>query len=156
MSGNRQKSTRDVRGRSAGGVGEAPRRLELKITSDPANLRHVRKEIEKFAAHAGMPAEVCDNIGLVINEALANIIRHGYGGATDKPIEVVSEFGGIELRITLRDWAKPFDPSDHLKEPDPANLTPGGLGLMCMRKLMDDVKWEKLPDGMRLTMIKRK
>jgi len=34
-------------------------------------------------------------------------------------------------------------------------LSPGGIGLVCIRKLMDDVTFEQLPDGMLLKMVKK-
>jgi anti-sigma regulatory factor (Ser/Thr protein kinase) len=129
-------------------------RLELKITSDPANLRDVRKQVEAFAHAGGMPQEDCDAVGLVINEALANIIRHGYRGAHDQPILVTAETDDGQLRLQIRDWAKPFDPAT-LPKKEASDLKPGGLGLLCMRKLMDEAEFVPLPDGMLLKLLKR-
>jgi anti-sigma regulatory factor (Ser/Thr protein kinase) len=131
-----------------------PQRMEFKITSHPSNLRHVRKQVEEFAQSAGMPTEFADAVGLALNEALANIIRHGYEGATNKPIIVTVERGEREFRVTIRDWAKPFDPSK-LKPRPRDELAPGGIGMTCIKQLMDDVKFERLPDGMLLRMIKK-
>jgi anti-sigma regulatory factor (Ser/Thr protein kinase) len=173
-----------------------PGRLELKITSDPANLRHVRISVEEFAVAAGMTLDECNAIGLAVNEALANVIRHGYGGAKDQPILVTAEAATdhpaevsgngsadvspdasgnvspakngsgnnpahrtttIEIRVTIRDWAKPFDPKSlPVKNLDSCEITPGGLGLICMRRLMDDVVYEPLSDGMLLRLTKRR
>jgi serine/threonine-protein kinase RsbW len=136
------------------GSSPRPERIELKITSHPANLRHARVEVESFAKSIGMSSEMSDAVGLVLNEALANVIRHGYEGATDRPIIVSAERGDGELRLSIRDWAKPFDPS-RVKPKYPGELKPGGLGMICIRQLMDDVKFEQLPDGMLLKMVKK-
>jgi serine/threonine-protein kinase RsbW len=125
-----------------------------KITSDPANLRVIREELEEFARAAGMPVESTHHVGLVINEALANVIRHGYDGAVDKPIVVTAESVNNRLELSIRDWAKPFDPA-MVKQKFLGELSPGGLGLVCMKKLMDDVHFERLPDGMLLRMTKK-
>ena len=66
-------------------------RLELNIQSNPANLRQVRNAIEEFAHAAGLKQQQCDEIGLVVNEAVANVIRHGYGGATNRPIAITAQ-----------------------------------------------------------------
>src|SRR5436305_13576248 len=64
-------------------------KIGFKFTSNPANLSSVRKSIEEFCATAGkLDAPACEEIGLVVNEALASIIRHAYGGGNDKPIDV--------------------------------------------------------------------
>jgi anti-sigma regulatory factor (Ser/Thr protein kinase) len=131
-----------------------PERIELKITSDPANLRDVRKKIESFAQSVGMPAVRSDEIGLALNEALANVIRHGYDNAKDRPIVVSVERGDGELHVLIRDWAKPFDPS-LVKPKNQGKLSPGGVGMLCIKELMDNVKFERLSDGMLLTMTKK-
>jgi anti-sigma regulatory factor (Ser/Thr protein kinase) len=124
------------------------------INSNPATLRDVRKELEGFAKSNGMAEESSHAVGLVVNEALANIIRHGYGGAPDKPIRITAQTGDKELKIQIRDWAKPFDPA-MIKQRYDDELKPGGLGLICIRKLMDDARFERLPDGMLLTLTKK-
>ena len=131
-----------------------PMKQQWKITSNPANLREVRKDVESFAKSAGAPTEAADAIGLVLNEALANVIRHGYDDATDKPIMVTAEEDGRKIELAIRDWAKPFDPSQ-IKPKCEGELTPGGIGMLCIRRLMDDVKFERLPDGMLLKMTKK-
>ena len=97
--------------------------------------------------------EACDEVGLVINEALANVIRHGYGGATDRPILVTATAEDQAVRFTIRDWGKPFDPALVAKKKT-GELKPGGLGLVCIKKLMDEVQFAQLSDGMQLTMVK--
>jgi anti-sigma regulatory factor (Ser/Thr protein kinase) len=54
----------------------------------------------------------------------------------------------------LRDWGSGEDPSRRPEKTDP--LTPGGLGLVCMRRLMDELKFEPQKDGMILVMSKKK
>jgi anti-sigma regulatory factor (Ser/Thr protein kinase) len=141
------------------GSAQSLKRIELNITSDAANLRTVRIKIEEFAHSGGLPAEVGEAAGLVVNEALANVIRHGYHGAKDQPILVTAEIEDGEMRLAIRDWSRPFDPSklpqtDHdLTKPE--NVKPGGLGLLCMRKLMDEAEFVPLPDGMLLKLVKR-
>jgi serine/threonine-protein kinase RsbW len=136
-----------------GSVGPGAR-LELKIDSDPANLREVREQIEQFARGAGLPLKSCEDVGLVINEALANVIRHSYDGATDRPIQVTAAAESDAVRVTIRDWGKPFDPAAVAKK-KLGELKPGGLGLVCIKQLMDEVEFSRLPDGMQLTMVKR-
>jgi anti-sigma regulatory factor (Ser/Thr protein kinase) len=132
----------------------APTKLELNINSDPANLRPVRKQIEALAEAGGLPREACEAVGLVINEALANVIRHGYNGATDQPIAISAEVADGQIRLQIRDWAKPFDPA-YLPQAPRDHLKPGGLGLICMRKLMDEAEFVPLADGMLLKLVKR-
>jgi serine/threonine-protein kinase RsbW len=124
------------------------------IDSHPARLREVRRDLESFAVSSGMAEESSHAVGLVLNEALANIIRHAYSGAHDKPIRVTAEARGPEFKIQIRDWGKPFDPAS-VKRKNDDELKPGGIGLICIQKLMDEAKFERLPDGMLLTLTKK-
>jgi serine/threonine-protein kinase RsbW len=138
------------------------RRMELRMVSHPAVLRPVRLALEEFGRQAGLAAEQADQIGLVLNEAMANVIRHAYGNATDKPISVVFDHRGsgasAEIRVEIRDWGRPIDPAKlptSLPETDIEAIKPGGLGLHCMRRLMDEVTFTPLADGTLLTMVKK-
>jgi anti-sigma regulatory factor (Ser/Thr protein kinase) len=103
-------------------------RLELKMTSHPANLQNARKQIENFVQSVGMAA-MADAVGLALNEALANVIRHGYDSATDKPIEVLAEKANGELRVSIRDWGKRFDPSQSVAAATGGNDQAGWIGI---------------------------
>lgn len=129
--------------------------LRLNITSDAANLADVRRAVEALSQRCGLNEQSVADVGLCVNEALANVIRHAYGGTAGKPItvEAVGDHRGVEVRI--RDWGNGIDPASlPPRAPDP--LRPGGLGLICLRKMMDTVRWERQSDGMLLTMFKRR
>ena len=58
--------------------------MELKVDSHPANLAPVRKAIERFATDNGFDEKSVAEVGLVVNEAMANIIRHAYPGGKER------------------------------------------------------------------------
>ncbi len=121
--------------------------------SNPSNLSRVRKSIERFCGECSLDTPACDEIGLVVNEALANVIRHAYGNAKDKPIEMRAARLERGVRISIRDWGNGIIPmTDSSVEKDP--LVPGGLGLICMRHLMNDMHFTPEPDGMLLVMTR--
>ena len=142
--------------------------LVLNVTSDPANLAPVRRACEAFCRRQGLDEAAAADVGLCVNEAMANVTRHAYAGATDRPIavtvEAVDARGAVvadgnpaarSVRVVVRDWGSGVNPlSGPRKPPDP--LRPGGLGLVCLRQLLDELAFEPLPDGMRLVMVKRK
>jgi len=130
-------------------------RVELNVDSHPANLAAVRKTIERFAADHGFDDRSVAEIGLVVNEAMANIIRHAYAGRTDRPVQLKAEADERQLVITLRDWGNGVDPSK-LPKRDRDPSTPGGVGLICLRTWMDGVTYTPQPDGMLMTMVRRK
>ena len=58
-----------------------PRALKMDLTRRAEKIfAGVRKAVEAFALAAGLaPAAIAD-LGLAVNEALANVIRHAYQG----------------------------------------------------------------------------
>lgn len=147
-------------GTAAAGAGAPGHdRLVLNVTSAPANLGPARRACEAFCRTHGLDDAACADVGLCVNEAMANVTRHAYGGATDRPVVITGEMidgeRGKGVRITIRDWGTGVNPlALPAKCRDP--LQPGGLGLICLRQLLDDVRFEPQPDGMLLTMEKRK
>lgn len=133
----------------------APAKLRLKIVSDPANLAGVRQSIETLCAANGFSQKASDEIGLCVNEALANVIRHAYDGAENQPIEVVADCSNGEMCVAIRDWGKGVNPEALPPKPhDP--LRPGGLGLVVLREMMDEVVFTPQSDGMLLHMSRKR
>jgi serine/threonine-protein kinase RsbW len=130
-----------------------PPKLELRIQSDPAQLAAVRKKVESFASDLAFDDKTVGDIGLVVNETLANIIRHAYKGDTRRPIHIDAHAQQGRLVILIRDWGNGVDPTT-LPQPPYDPLTPGGVGLLCIKQLMDSVTYTPQRDGMLTTMIK--
>lgn len=128
-------------------------RLKLKIDSDPAKVAEARRAVEDFCSRAGFEEKVCCEMGLCVNEALANVICHAYHGKIGRPIEISVQIGGDRLQVMIRDWGDGENPAAKLGEKhDP--LMPGGLGMVCLRQLMDEVVYTPQVDGMLLTMAR--
>jgi anti-sigma regulatory factor (Ser/Thr protein kinase) len=132
----------------------SPEQLQLKFLSSPAYVSPVRRLIEQFCDDAGLDAPAREEVGLVVNEALANIIRHAYHGDKHQPVLATVEQEGKGVKISLRDWGNGINPATQpRREHDP--MTPGGLGLICINRLMDKVSYEPQSDGgILLTMTR--
>lgn len=134
--------------------------LKITITSNPAHIRVVRTAVETFSGRNGFTQTQSHQIGLAVNEALANVIEHGYQGNTDQVIHVSVEmltddqFSEKGIRVIIRDFGRQVDP-ECIKGRDLDDIRPGGLGVHIMRTVMDKVVYRCLPDGgMELTMLK--
>ena len=129
--------------------------LKLSIRSDPAQLSPVRKSVESFCAENGFDEKAVGEIGLCLNEAIANVIRHAYHGQHDQPVEIEARIESNSLHIQVRDWGDGVKP-DIMKKVEKDPMKPGGLGLICMGRLMDKVAFTPQSPGMLLEMFKRK
>lgn len=133
--------------------------IRICIRSVPAHLPVVRAAVEKACEAVGFDDRETARIVLSVDEALANIIRHAYEYADDKPIEMELSVLGREapegIEICLRDYGHRVDPSV-IKPRDLDDFRPGGLGVHIIKECMDTVTYERPPDGGTLLRMVRR
>jgi sigma-B regulation protein RsbU (phosphoserine phosphatase) len=130
--------------------------VEIRFSSQSAQLQRVRNEIRAVCTQYLCSNECVDHIVIAVNEACANIIEHAYGGECDAEIVLRIFRDGQALVFHLIDHARPSD-KDCLR-PRAIDLSrPGGLGVVLINEVMDDVRFlECAPaDGNVLEMRKR-
>jgi serine/threonine-protein kinase RsbW len=95
------------------------------------------------------------NIELALHEACANIVDHAYAGWSGR---IVIEFhytaAPQQLAIDLYDTGAAFDPSA-VPPPNLDDAQIHGYGLFLVRSLMDEVRYEALPDGNHWRLVKQ-
>ncbi|MBN1992623.1 MAG: ATP-binding protein [Anaerolineae bacterium] len=116
-----------------------------------------RDFIQETATALDVSSSVTADVVLAANEAITNIIVHGYQDQTGM-IEIEVKREADVLLVRLRDQAPPFDP---LTVPPPDLSLPlekrpiGGMGIYMIRQLMDKVIHRGTPQGgNELTLIK--
>jgi serine/threonine-protein kinase RsbW len=134
-------------------------RAETRVDARLESLSEIRAFIEDACGKAGADARTCFDLKLAVDEACTNIIEHGYAGKPGAPIGLVFESGAEEIRVTILDRGRPFDPVA-LAPPDLASdwktRPAGGLGWHLIRASVDDVDYGPGPDGgNRLILAKR-
>jgi anti-sigma regulatory factor (Ser/Thr protein kinase) len=133
--------------------------IELRMSANPEYLCIARVMVRRVAKVVGLDNKD-DLLTLAVEEALTNIIRHGYGGPCDKPIIVKcnkieqSSENKAALEIVIRDFGKQVDP-ESIKARDLSELKPGGFGVHIIYLAMDEVEFARAGDcGMQLRMVK--
>jgi serine/threonine-protein kinase RsbW len=133
------------------------KRYSLRIDADLENLARVRRFVEQTAAMEGANPAAVDDLVLAVDEALTNVIAHGYGDQSGQ-VEVEVERVGDRLTVCLRDRAPAFDPTAH-RPPDLtlplSERAVGGMGIYLMCQSVDDVVHRAIPgEGNELTLVK--
>jgi anti-sigma regulatory factor (Ser/Thr protein kinase) len=128
----------------------------LSLNSRLAKLALVRPWVDVLAAEHHIPEEKVFAINLCLEEALSNVIRHGYLGERDHRLTIdFSVDADGELVFTIEDDAPRFNSSEFKERPAAASadeIKPGGQGIRLMRKFANSLAWEPLPHGNRLTL----
>lgn len=126
--------------------GESQILLDVAFDSCPRNLQQLRQVIRDQTERAGCSDELVQKLTLVVDEAVANVIRHAYHGDREKTIELRLERTGDELTFFLRDYAQKVDPSC-IAPRDLKECRPGGLGINFMDSVMDSWEFREPDDG---------
>jgi anti-sigma regulatory factor (Ser/Thr protein kinase) len=128
--------------------------IELKLPSDPKLLKIIRCVIKHLCEDCGYSKEESNAITLAVDEAVANIIKHAYGGQEDQPIILSFRCLKDRLQIKLRDFGRKADPKT-IKPRDLEDVKPGGLGVHFIKSTMDIVIYDNsLDKGNQLTLAK--
>lgn len=137
-------------------------RVELKaFSADMQNLYEMLAFVRQEAEHAGFDPPYISKIELAIEEALVNIICHGYPESFGEPgfidIECTMPIEG-GIKITIRDQGIPYNPLEHKSSIAPhAPLDQrelGGYGIYFIMHLMDDINYQREEGANILTLIK--
>lgn len=123
-----------------------------------SSLAEISSYVTQAAERTGLGARAVYAVQMAVDEACSNIIEHAYKGRADGTIECTCEVTPKGLAVTLCDHGVRFDPLC-VGEPDVctplAERSRGGLGIYFIRKLMDEVQYEYVPElGNVLTVTK--
>ncbi len=117
-------------------------RLENKISE----LDKIRDTLEEISASWGLPPQISMSVNLALEEAFTNIVNYAYNDKERHEITFDFLMQNNMLHIAIRDDGRPYDPTGR-DEPDialPAEDRPiGGLGIFLIKKIMDEVKYER-------------
>jgi serine/threonine-protein kinase RsbW len=137
-------------------TGNAPD-IHLRLMSQPKLLASVRSMVVALSERIGFGEVESGHVALAVDEALANIIRHGYKQRENETIEIdvwALTDPNPGIRIIIEDEAPQIEP-DAIKGRDLDNVQPGGLGVHIMREVMNTCSFEKRnKKGMRVIMEK--
>src|SRR5262245_40829886 len=113
-------------------------------------------KVAEVAEQRGLPAAIRRGVSVALDELLANTIA--YGGAAKIVVDVTLHPN--RLSVMLIDDGSPFDPFSR-EAPPPGTDLPvedrkiGGLGIHLIRKMMDDVRYERRADRNVVVLTKR-
>lgn len=132
---------------------------ELTVPASMAYLKEIRDFIEQNGKKYRFADKVINSFKLVVDEACTNIIRHGYMDIKDGEITIRAIIRRQSLTIVIIDQGKHFDPRkagkvDLQKYVDIGKK--GGLGILMMQKLMDDIQYNLTRNGNELRLTKKR
>jgi anti-sigma regulatory factor (Ser/Thr protein kinase) len=132
-------------------------RFDRTVPAVTLSLPGLLDDLAAWLDALGVAPEVRDDLVLALDEAVTNVIEHGYGdGAGDVVVSAVADADGIELAVA--DRAPAFDPLTNAPAPSLSDAIEdravGGLGVFLIRQLMDRVDY-RYEGGCNVLVMRR-
>lgn len=130
----------------------------ITVSADSEGHSKVISRLQRILTEAGCKPKVINEMQVAVSEIFANLDMYAYGEMPEKgDIKVAMDVFSDRISITITDWGVPFNPLEHL-DPDPVenfnNRKRGGLGIMIVKKICDDVTYTREGDHNILKLVK--
>lgn len=135
-----------------------PKNKTLIIRNDIDELNRLVMFLEILEEEWNLPPALVPSLNLALEEALSNIIFYAFEKGSENEISIDFSLKGTEMTIVLKDGGKPYDPT---KKEDPNINLPaedrpiGGLGVFLIKKIMNEVTYNRVDNKNQMTMVKR-
>jgi serine/threonine-protein kinase RsbW len=138
-------------------MSDAERQYRIEIDNDLAELARATALLDTAWTDHGLDEDTQAELNIAIEEIVSNVMRHG-GVGVDRIVIHVS-VSPEEIRVEVEDPGLPFNPLDH-DLPDPNmpldQRRKGGLGILMVVRMMDQVDYERRDGLNRLVITKRR
>jgi anti-sigma regulatory factor (Ser/Thr protein kinase) len=132
--------------------------LKLTLPNQMAYLALAQAFVDEAARQFGFTGSGLSEIQLGVEEAVTNVMKHGYDVEESRSFDILCERIAGGMRIVVCEKGIPFDPSqipDYNPGSDLADSSTAGLGVFLMRAMMDDCSFHNLgPGGKETHLIK--
>jgi serine/threonine-protein kinase RsbW len=128
----------------------------LILDNEPFELGRAAEWLDERLGEVGASPRVVAALQVALEEVLNNILCYGYADLEPHKIEVRLTAAASTATLEVFDDGIEFDPTQY--EPassgDAAEPESGKLGLQFVRRLMDEVAFERVEDRNHLTLRK--
>lgn len=123
-----------------------PEGFRMSIGADRGEIARVNAAFAEFAEAHALPAGVRRSINVVLDDLLTNVVTYGLAGREGGIGSVEVALHPSRLTVTVTDNGRPFDPFDRIAPDTSLSMEAreiGGLGIELVRKLVDEVTYER-------------
>ena len=130
--------------------------LKILLRSTLPEVARGYEAVQAFLLERGAPDDAVHDLGLAVEEVLANLVRHGYAGS-EGPMELRVAIDAVAVKIEIRDRGTFFDPRTapppHLEVPLDERAT-GDLGILLIKNATDRIAYQRDGADNLLTLVR--
>ena len=130
----------------------------LELKNNLSELDRLCQHCEEIGQAIGVTDKAIFEMNLALDELFTNIISYGFQDKQEHTIKINISIEGDLLEIRIEDDGIPFNPIQS-KAPDfqcgIEECKIGGLGIHLIKKLMDDIRYQRVADK-NILFLRRK
>lgn len=131
--------------------------LHIQIPCQNRQIKEVRKMFKEFSVGLPFDEEELANLGLVVNEGVANAIDHGAANDSSMVIDIDLWVKSNYLFIIIKDYGgKLFNPEYFDRIAMKKEWGRGGRGIYLMKAIMDNVSFVFSPSKFTTLYLSKK
>ena len=132
-------------------------KYSFKLKSNLSELKTLCQHLTYFGQVHGLPEIFISEVNICLDELFTNIVMYGFKDNSEHAIRFRINLNGNTLILNIEDNGLPFNPlmkKDSELPADIDNADIGGLGIHIVKKLIDDIWYERKRGRNRLTLKK--
>jgi len=132
-------------------------KYSFELKNDLSELEALCKHLNKFGRLTGLSEACIRDVNICLDELLTNIVSYGFEDDLEHIIRFTMNLDNQVLTLGIEDEGVAFNPLEKKVPEVPADLIDvriGGLGIHIVRKLMDDLRYNRKQGKNKLTMKK--
>ena len=131
---------------------------QLILENNVSQISLLTEFVEAIGEELSLPSLLITNLNLALEETVANIILYAYPSNVSQNIIIEAQKTNNMLVFTITDAGVAFDPTK-VKEADitlsAAERPIGGLGIFLIKKIMDEINYQRMDETNVLTLKKK-
>ena len=133
-------------------------RYSFELKNDLSELEILCQHVNKFGQDTGISEACIADVNVCLDELFTNIVSYGFRDKLTHMTRFLMQLNKDDLTIIVEDEGVAFNPLEK-KDPqipdDLKDVSIGGLGIHIVRKLMDELDYERTDGKNKMTLKKR-
>jgi anti-sigma regulatory factor (Ser/Thr protein kinase) len=129
----------------------------FELKNELSELKALNRYLNKWGDDMGLPPDSILRINICIDELFTNIVSYGFDDNVEHFVKFTLKGDNEFVIINIEDDGMPFNPLEKIDPDFPENVESakiGGLGILIIRKLVDNISYERRQGKNTLTMKK--
>jgi serine/threonine-protein kinase RsbW len=131
--------------------------VDLVIRNDLSEIAIVRDALDQLGGELEVPARALMQLQVVLDELVSNVVKYSWPDGGDHELQVRITVNATGVSLDIFDDGQPFDPRG-APEPnapiDGQRPRPGGVGIHMIKKLVDNLAYERVDGRNHTSLIK--